>query len=305
MRYGQGHRERIQVEFSMDTGQVRNQKCTMKQQEDSQKRRGKARLLLVDSHVVVRQGLTLLINREPDLTICGGVSATPAALEAVGQFSPDLVMTDITLKSGNGLEMIKIIAAQYPRLPVLVLTQHDEALYAEIALRAGAMGYIMKDEPIEKVIAAIRQLLSGKIYLSETVSVQMIRQQIRGPRRFANSPEDLLSDRELQVFQMLGQWKRVREIAENLNLSAKTIEYYRGKIKEKLQLKNAGELTRIATECALSRESAKLSENDAAAANQRNMVRPEMTVIGNHSTLIQKAALTTTEGNQSRGAASK
>jgi len=140
----------------------------MSQQNEAQKQRGKARVLLVESHLVVRQGLTLLINQEADLAVCGGVSATPTALEAVVELKPDLVVTDITLKSGNGLEMIKIIAAQFGHLPVLVLTQHDEGLYAEIALRSGAMGYIMKDEPIEKVLAAIRRVLSGKIYLSET-----------------------------------------------------------------------------------------------------------------------------------------
>jgi len=228
----------------------------MNQQEDTQKQRGKARLLLVESHVMVRQGLTFLINQEADLVICGGVSATPAALDAVGELNPDLVVTDITLKSGNGLEMIKIIAAQFAQIPVLVLTQHDEALYAEIALRSGAMGYIMKDEPVEKVLAAIRRVLSGKIYLSETVSLQMIRQQVRGPRKFLNSPEELLSDRELQVFQLIGQWRGTSQIARELHLSVKTVEYYREKIKEKLHLKRAPDLRRFATECAMARQPA-------------------------------------------------
>src|SRR5438552_7964082 len=218
---------------------------------EQEPREKKARLLLVESHVVMRQGLTLLIEQEPDLMVCGGVSATPSALEAIGSLRPDLVLTDITLKSGNGLEMIKIIAAQCAALPVLVLTMHDERLYAELAMRSGAMGYIMKEEPVEKVLLAIRRVLSGKIYLSETVSLQMIRQQIRGPRKLRNSPEELLSDRELQVFQLIGQWSGTSQIARDLNLSVKTVQYYREKIKEKLHMQQASDLTRFATECAM------------------------------------------------------
>src|ERR1051326_1879392 len=174
-------------------------------QQQTQKGKLKARLLLVESHVVVRQGITALINQEPDLLVCGGVSATPTALDSIPNLKPDLVLSDITLKNGNGLEMIKIITAQYNKLPVLVVTMHDERLYAEIALRSGAMGYIMKEEPIEKLLLAIRRVLSGKIYLSENASHQIIRQQIRGTGKSRSSPEELLSDRELQVFQMIGQ----------------------------------------------------------------------------------------------------
>ncbi len=228
----------------------------MAHQDQTQPARVKARILLVESHVVVRQGLTTLINQEPDLLVCGGVTATPAALESITKLMPDLVITDITLKNGNGLEMIKIIAAQYAHLPVLVLTMHDEGLYAEIALRSGAMGYIMKDEPIEKVLVAVRRVLSGKIYLSEVVSLQMIRQQIRGPGKQRNSPEELLSDRELQVFQLIGQWRGTSQIARELHLSVKTVQYYREKIKEKLHLQQASDLTRFATECAMARQPA-------------------------------------------------
>jgi len=241
----------------------------MNHYDDNQKKGGKARILLVESHVVVRQGLTLLVNQEPDLAICGGVSATPAALEAVAKLKPDLVVTDITLKTGNGLEMIKIIAAQYAQIPVLVLTQHDEGLYAEIALRSGAMGYIMKDEPIEKVLIAIRRVLSGKIYVSETVSLQMIRQQVRGPAKSTDSPEGLLSDRELQVFQLIGQWRGTGQIARELHLSVKTVEYYREKIKEKLHLQKATDLRRVATECAMARPPAAANGHLAAASSPR------------------------------------
>jgi DNA-binding NarL/FixJ family response regulator len=214
----------------------------------------KTRVLLVEGLVMVRQALAHLINQERDLQVCGGFSDTPAALEALAALQPNLILTDITLKTGNGLELIKVLAVQCPEIPVLVLTTHDESLYAEMALRTGAAGYIMKSEPFDELLTAIRRVLTGKIYLSENVAFQIVRQQIRGPRKVTSSPDELLSDRELQVFQMLGQWKTIREIAQDLHLSAKTVEYYRGKIKEKLQLRSAGELTRIATECASSRE---------------------------------------------------
>ena len=221
----------------------------------------KVRILLVEAHMVVRQGITLLLNQEPDLVVCGGVSTTPTALEAIPKLLPDLVITDITLKNGNGLEMIKILAAQFSQIPVLVLTTHDEGLYAEIALRSGAMGYIMKDEPIEKLLLAIRRVLSGKIYVSESVSLQMIRQQVRRPGKLRNCPEELLSDRELQVFQLIGQWRGTSQIAHELNLSVKTIQYYREKIKEKLNLQQASELTRFATECATASQQATPAQN--------------------------------------------
>ena len=209
---------------------------------------------------MVRESLAHLINQERDLTVCGESSDTPAALQLLGVTKPDLIVTDITLKSGNGLELIKIVAAQYPEIRVMVLTMHEESLYAEMALRIGASGYIMKAEPFERLLVAIRRVMTGKIYLSEAVTFQMVRQQIRGPQKARFSPEELLSDRELQVFQMLGQWKSIRQIAQDLHLSGKTVEYYRGKIKEKLQLKTSSELTRIATECAVSRESVTLPE---------------------------------------------
>src|SRR5205823_7272946 len=158
----------------------------------------KTRVLLVEGHVMVRQGLAHLINQERDLAICAQSSDTPAALQVLAGTRPDLVVTDITLKAGNGLELIKIIAAQYPEVRVLVLTMHDESLYAEMALRIGASGYIMKTEPFDKLLIAIRRVLGGKIYLSEAVTFQMIGQQIRAPRTAGFSPEELLSDRELQ-----------------------------------------------------------------------------------------------------------
>lgn len=237
-------------------GRFGNQKSTVAHSEHTQKPGARARILLVDSQVVVRQGISLLINQELDLAVCGGVSLIPAALDAIAKLQPDLVLADITVKSGNGLEMIKFIAAQHKDVPVLVLSGQEEGLYAETALRCGAGGYIMKDEPIERLLVAIRRVLSGKIYLSDNVSLQMIRQQVRGPRKVRSSPEELLSDRELQVFQLIGQWCQTGEIARELRLSVKTVQYYREKIKEKLNLQQASELTRFATERAASRQAA-------------------------------------------------
>lgn len=211
----------------------------------------KARLVLVEGHVMVRQGLAHLLNLEPDLSVCGQYSDSHAAVSAVRHQLPDLVLADITLRSGNGLEMIKVISTEFPALPVLVVTMHDEALYAEMALRSGAMGYIMKSEPLERLLAAVRCVLGGKIYVSEAITLQMVRQQVRGAAGQARvAPEELLSDRELQVFQLIGQWRGTRQIAEELHLSVKTVEYYRGKIKEKLRLESGSSLTRFATECA-------------------------------------------------------
>jgi DNA-binding NarL/FixJ family response regulator len=157
---------------------------------------------------------------------------------------------EITLKSGNGLELIKALAVQHPRLPVLVLSMHEESLYAELALRSGATGYVMKTEGIETVLVAIRRVLSGKLYLSEAVTSEMLRQQIHGRTAVTSSPMELLTDRELQVFQSIGEWHRTKEIATELHLSVKTVEYHREKIREKLHLKDASELVHFATQCA-------------------------------------------------------
>ena len=208
---------------------------------------GKARILLVDDHAVVRFGIAQLINRQNDMEVCGEEEDASRALTAITTLKPDLVIADISLKDSSGLELMRNIKAQYPGLPVLVVSVHDESVYAEIAFRAGALGYLMKQEALEKILTALRRVLTGAIYVSDTLAAKMLQQQVRGQTQISESPVKSLSDRELEVFQMIGQWKKTREIADELHLSVKTIEYYREQIKRKLNLKNSAELTQHAT----------------------------------------------------------
>jgi DNA-binding NarL/FixJ family response regulator len=207
----------------------------------------RTRILLVDDHAVVRYGIAQLINRQADLVVCGEEENASNALSAIGKLKPDLVIADISLKDSSGLELMRNIKAQYSGLPVLVVSAHDESIYAEIAFRAGALGYLMKQEALDKIISAIRRVLSGNIYVSEALAAKMLQQQIRGKTDIQESPVKGLSDRELEVFQLIGQWKKTSEIAQELHLSVKTIEYYREQIKRKLNLKNSAELTQHAT----------------------------------------------------------
>lgn len=208
---------------------------------------GKTRILLVDDHAVVRFGISQLINRQPDMAVCGEEEDASKAMGAIENLKPDMVIADISLKDSSGLELVRNIKAQHQNLPVLIVSAHDESIYAEIAFRAGALGYLMKEEALEKVITAVRRVLSGAIYVSDTLAAKMLQQQIRGQSTISESPVKDLSDRELEVFQLIGQWKTTREIAAELHLSVKTIEYYREQIKRKLSLKNAAELTQRAT----------------------------------------------------------
>jgi DNA-binding NarL/FixJ family response regulator len=210
-------------------------------------KKGKARVLLVDDHAVVRFGIAQLINRQNDMIVCGEEEDASRALTAIAGLRPDLVIADISLKDSSGLELMRNIKAQYPEIPVLVVSVHDESVYAEIAFRAGALGYLMKQEALEKILTAIRRVLTGAIYVSDLLAAKMLQQQVRGQTNINESPVKSLSDRELEVFQMIGQWKKTREIAEELHLSVKTIEYYREQIKRKLNLKSAAELTQHAT----------------------------------------------------------
>jgi len=207
----------------------------------------RTRILLVDDHAVVRYGIAQLINRERDLTVCGEEEEASKALSAISSLNPDLVIADISLKDSSGLELMRNIKAQYPKLPVLVVSAHDENIYAEIAFRAGALGYLMKDQALDRILTAIRRVLSGAIYVSDALGARMLQQQVRGHTDIQESPVQGLSDREMEVFQLIGQWKKTRDIAEELHLSIKTIEYYREQIKRKLNLKSASELTHYAT----------------------------------------------------------
>lgn len=206
----------------------------------------KSRILLVDDHPIVRQGLTEMINQETDVTVCGVADDLHKALDAIATLKPDLVIVDISLKGSNGIELLKNIKVRYPKMRVLMLSMHDESLYAVRALRAGAAGYIMKQEATEKVLTAIRQVLNGEVYLSERMEKRMMQQLVGGRAVRTGSPIEDLSDRELEVFGLIGQGHGTRQIAEQLHLSIKTIESHRAHIKEKLGLKNATELVQHA-----------------------------------------------------------
>ncbi len=204
--------------------------------------KGKFRIFIVDDHPILRQGLAQLLAQEKDLIICGQFEDAAHALDAIGKEKPDAAIVDISLKGSSGIELLKNIKAQYPGLLVLILSMHDESLYAERALRAGASGYIMKQEPPDQVLVALRKVLSGEIYLSEKMSSKLMHQLVSGRVTESGSLMERLSDRELEIFGLIGQGRGTRQIAEQLHLSVKTVESHRAHIKEKLNLKSATEL---------------------------------------------------------------
>jgi DNA-binding NarL/FixJ family response regulator len=207
----------------------------------------KCKVFLIDDHPIVRQGLALFIEREPDLMVCGQAEGATSALQAIPDLMPDFIVLDISLDGPDGLELLKSLRAKYPNLPVLILSMHDELAYAERALRAGANGYIMKQEATEKVLTAIRQILRGDIYLSERLTKRMLQRFVHGalPPR---DPLAKLSDRELEVYRLIGAGHGTRQIADELHVSTKTVESYQAHIKEKLSLRNARELVQHAIE---------------------------------------------------------
>ncbi|HEV2456428.1 MAG TPA: response regulator transcription factor [Verrucomicrobiae bacterium] len=206
----------------------------------------KKRIFIVDDHPMMRQGLAQLIGAEPDLMVCGEAEDAGRALDAVGALKPDLVLADISLPGKNGLELIKDLQAMQPGLQVLVISMHDESLYAERVLRAGGRGYIMKQEGGKKLMQAMRQVLEGRIYVSEKISAGIL-ETLSGSRAGTqSSPMETLSDRELEVFQLIGQGKGTRDVADALHLSVKTVDVHRANIKAKLKLNSASELIRYA-----------------------------------------------------------
>jgi DNA-binding NarL/FixJ family response regulator len=205
----------------------------------------KAMVLLVDDHPIVRQGLTQLIDQEPDLGVCGHAENANGALHAIATNRPDIVILDISLDGRDGLEVLKDIRMSDAALPVLVLSMHDESLYAERALRAGANGYIMKQEATERVLHAIRRIRGGEVYVSDRMAKRLLKQIVSSPVA-GKSPMEALTDRELAVFRLIGKGRGTREIADDLHVSVKTVESYQAHIKEKLSLKNARELVQHA-----------------------------------------------------------
>lgn len=206
----------------------------------------KKRILLVDDHPFMRAGLAGLIDRQPDLEVAGEAGNPAEAFRILQKFKPDLVLTDLTMPGRSGLEFIKDLVAAEPGTAVLVISMHDEVVHAERALRAGARGYIMKEAGGENLLAAIRQILRGEVYVSPRMSARILEGMTGAKPRRSSSPIEKLTDREFEVFQLIGQGKSTRDIAEQLHLSTKTVDVHRGNIKEKLALNDATALIRHA-----------------------------------------------------------
>ncbi len=206
----------------------------------------KTRVFVVDDHPIVRQGLALMINQQPDLAVCGEAEEAERALQDIGACKPDIVVIDISLNGPDGLDLLKNLRLRSPELPVLILSMHDESVYAERALRAGANGYIMKQEATEKVLIALRRILSKEIYVSDRIANRMLQHFVRGTDNEIHPVVAELSDRELEVFRLIGDGRGTRQIAEQLHLSVKTVESYQAHIKEKLSLRSARELVQHA-----------------------------------------------------------
>ena len=204
-------------------------------------------ILIVDDHPLFRKGVVQMLSQQPDLEVRAEAENSPAALDLIRRIPLDLAVVDIGLhESTNGIELTKSIKAEHPNLPVLVLSMHDESLYADRALRAGARGYLMKREALDCVIAAVRTVLDGDIYVSPIMQKRMIAEHVRANGE-ARAAIDRLTDRELEILQLIGEGTEVREIAQKLHVSAKTVEAHRAHIKEKLDFKNAREVARFAT----------------------------------------------------------
>lgn len=200
------------------------------------------RVFLVDDHPLVRERLAQLIDQQPDLQVCGEASDVPEALDALERVKPDVAVVDLSLKNSNGLELIKDIKARGWNIPVLVLSMHEEMLYAERVLRAGGLGYLSKQESSREILLGIRKVIQGQVHVSEEVAGLMLRRIAAGTGKAKEATVESLADRELQVFQLIGQGNSTRKIADTLNLSVKTVESYRARIKEKLLLDDGVQL---------------------------------------------------------------
>lgn len=213
----------------------------------------KKKILIVDDHPMMREGLAQLISQEPDLVVSGQADNAAQGLEQIEKDRPDLVLADITLPDKSGLELIKDIQVMHPGLTVLVISMHDESLYAERVLRAGGRGYIMKQEGGKKLLEAIRQVLAGKVYVSEKMSEKIL-EIFSGAKSAGESTVGQLTDREFEIFQFIGQGLDVRQISEKLHISIKTVEVHRGNIKQKLKLNSVADLIRHAVRWIESRQ---------------------------------------------------
>jgi DNA-binding NarL/FixJ family response regulator len=214
--------------------------------QPSGKSRKRTRILLVDDHPMVRERLTEVINREADLMVCAEAEDGSQAIETIKTRQPQLVIIDLTLKNSDGVELIKDIHSRWPALLMLVVSMHDESLYAERALRAGARGYITKQEATRSVLSAIRQVLDGQVFISEVMRSQLLGRLTERGGASGGEPAECLADRELQVFELTGRGLNTREIAEHLKIGVKTVETYRYRIREKLKLEQPRDLLRSA-----------------------------------------------------------
>lgn len=204
------------------------------------------KVFLVDDHPLFREGLAGLINRLPDLKVCGEAETMPEAIEGMQRTKADAAIVDLSLREGSGIELIKGIRAHSPSTAILVLSMHDERRYAERCIRAGARGYVMKAQSATQIVAALRDVIAGKLHISEQMRSLFVERFVDGAPPLSLSPTEVLSDREFEVFQLLGQGYETRRIADRLGLNIKTVQAFCGRIKEKLQLASASELLREA-----------------------------------------------------------
>ena len=204
------------------------------------------RIFLVDDHPVLRKGLARLIDSKPGFIVCGEASTAVDAMVAIREVKPDLVVVDIGLPGASGIELTKTIRSEFSNLPILILSMHEEALYATRALRAGAMGYIVKQDAIDNIATALQETLNGKRYLSPGIAEQFQQNGGEEEPRSSHDLVELLTDRELEIFELIGKGRDVREISKALNVSPKTVETHRTNIKEKLKLKNSRQVARVA-----------------------------------------------------------
>ena len=226
----------------------------MKTTGSQQRMKARNRILILDDHPITRYGLTQLINHEPDLVVCGDAESAAQALAVMKSARPDLVLADIAIPGRSGLEFVKDLHAQYPGVPVLVISMHDENLYAERVLRAGGRGYIMKNEGGERVLEAIRHVLKGQVYVSKNMSAALLDTLTRGHTDLSEATPGALSDREFEVFELIGQGLSGQQIGQRLNLSVKTVGTHRQHIKQKLKLRTGPELIRHAVRWAAAQQ---------------------------------------------------
>ena len=239
------------------------------------------RVLIVDDHPIVRQGLRRVMENEDDLTVCGEAETARDARTAIKELNPDVVIADISLKQGDGIELVRDVRAHYPHLPILVLSMHDETIYAERMLSAGANGYIMKQAASDQFLISLRRVLDGNIYVSEAVGNNMIQKFATGGSYTSANPIDRLSNRELQILHMIGKGMSTRETAHALNLSIKTVESHRQRIKRKLNLTTGTQLVQYAVNWFTGREATghpidALSAEAAAAADAEADADPDL-----------------------------